>query len=147
MAMSGLLSSLISAMTVELPTPPLQAALAISITNGTFTDTAYVLFSSRGAHGRVGSPKATYASSTVLKAAGERLAASEWAIILAITVDGSPAAGFENAASVKDKIPDDTDEYGYEADSDLDECEDSDWKLDEDSEDSTEASEGKVRTL
>ncbi|PSS38155.1 hypothetical protein PHLCEN_2v15 [Hermanssonia centrifuga] len=94
-----------------LPTPPfpndsLQAALAASVIEGTFTDTAYRLFSRRLANGKVGGLQTVYASSTVLKAAGDYFEAQ-----------------LSGSFSVNKSIPKDTDSYGYESDSDIDDSE------------------------
>ncbi|EKM49898.1 uncharacterized protein PHACADRAFT_179263 [Phanerochaete carnosa HHB-10118-sp] len=89
------------------PTPSLQDALAASISSGTFTDTAYYLFSCRTADGGARHPRAVYASSQVLKASGDHF-------------DAQLGGGF----STNDEIPAQTSDYGYESDSDLDDEED-----------------------
>ncbi|EKM49894.1 uncharacterized protein PHACADRAFT_201600 [Phanerochaete carnosa HHB-10118-sp] len=84
----------------------LEEALATSISIGSFTDTAYYLFSRRTADGGVGHPRVVYASSRVLKAAADHF-------------DAQLSGGF----STDDMIPAATAAYGYESDSDLDEAE------------------------
>ncbi|PSS37948.1 hypothetical protein PHLCEN_2v205 [Hermanssonia centrifuga] len=88
------------------PSSSLRAALAVSVVDGSFADTAYQLFSKRLANGKVGAPQTIYASSTVLKASGEHFRAQ---------LDG----GF----STHESIPEDTAAYGYESDSDIDDSE------------------------
>ncbi|THG94443.1 hypothetical protein EW026_g7032 [Hermanssonia centrifuga] len=88
------------------PSSSLRAALAVSVVDGSFADTAYQLFSKRLANGKVGAPQTIYASSTVLKASGEHFRAQS---------DG----GF----STHESIPEDTAAYGYESDSDIDDSE------------------------
>ncbi len=51
------------------PTSALQAALATSIAEGTFADTAYYLYSERGRNWKIGKPRPVYANSAVMKAA------------------------------------------------------------------------------
>ncbi|KAI0790363.1 hypothetical protein C8Q75DRAFT_891279 [Abortiporus biennis] len=96
----------------EFPSVALQAALAQAIATGTFSDTAYYLFTRRlnssANHGKVGIPRAVYASSTVMQAAGQHFR-------------GQLSAGFSSTNEVLRE----TDEYGYESDSDL---EDEEWE-------------------
>lgn len=90
----------------EYPLLYVREALAVSIATGTFTDTAYYLFSRRTANGGVGHPRVVYASSRVMRAAAEHFEAQ-----------------LSGHFSTDDNIPSETSDYAYELDSDLDESE------------------------
>jgi hypothetical protein len=51
------------------PHPALQAALATAVANGTFSDTAYYLYSQRLRNWKIGKPRAVYANSGIMKSA------------------------------------------------------------------------------
>ncbi|KAJ3558358.1 hypothetical protein NM688_g974 [Phlebia brevispora] len=88
------------------PSEAVRIALAESIALGTFADTAYLLYSQRAHDGKVRGVRKVYASSTVLKAAGDHFRAQ-----------------IEGGFATKEALPEDTDAYGYESDSDLDDQE------------------------
>ncbi|EKM49896.1 uncharacterized protein PHACADRAFT_188902 [Phanerochaete carnosa HHB-10118-sp] len=98
---------------IELAIPSLQEALAVSISCGSFVDTAYYLFSRRTADYRVGHPRVVYANSRVLKITGD--------YFIARPDDNVLRTEFYGGLSADDEIPDATDDYGYESDSDLEE--------------------------
>ena len=121
------------AVSTEFPIASLQEALAASITSGSFTDTAYYLFSRRTVNGRVGHPRAVYASSRVLKAAAEHFDARRFFLLKARGVVINPDSGAELSGgfSTNDEIPVETADYGYDSDSDLDEAEEVDHGFEE----------------
>ncbi|KAJ3558349.1 hypothetical protein NM688_g973 [Phlebia brevispora] len=88
------------------PSEAVKVALAESIALGTFADTAYVLYSRRVRGGKVGAARKVYASSTVLKAAGDHFRAQ-----------------IEGGFATREILPEETDAYGYESDSDIDDLE------------------------
>lgn len=68
---------LLMSRTKKFPVDSLWSALAASISSGTFTDTAYHLYSRRLPCGKIGAPRVVHANSRVLKAAGEYFVARE----------------------------------------------------------------------
>ncbi|KAJ3486730.1 hypothetical protein NLI96_g4038 [Meripilus lineatus] len=92
-------------MSNSLPTA-LDGALATSITTGGFVDTTYYLFSSRLSSGKIGKPRAVYANSAVMRAAGQHF-------------QGQLSAGF----ATRNEIAQETADYGYDSDSDLEDDE------------------------
>ena len=131
------------AVPTEFPIASLQEALAASISSGSFTDTAYYLFSRRTANGGVGYPRAVYASSRVLKVAADHFDARRFFLLKAQEVAINPDYGAELSGgfSTNDEIPVETTDYGYDSDSDLDEAE----EVDHDFEEVAGGSKGKVR--
>ncbi|KAI0761424.1 hypothetical protein BC629DRAFT_1545850 [Irpex lacteus] len=93
--------------------PVLEGALAASITEGVFIDTAYYLYAGRFANGKVGRPRAVFASSAVMRDASSYFTSQL-------------SGGF----SVDQKISMSADDYGYESDSDLEEIESEDQRDD-----------------
>lgn len=86
----------------------LHKALATSISGAAFTDTAYFLFSRRKpSAGVVGSPRAVYASSHVMRAAADHFHTQ-----------------LSGHFSTDDAVPTETADYGYGSDSDLEDEED-----------------------
>ncbi|KAI0684087.1 hypothetical protein BC835DRAFT_668948 [Cytidiella melzeri] len=104
------------------PPPSLQLALAASVATGAFSDTAYYLYSRRLQYHEVGHPRVVYANSELMKGAGSHFSYQfGW-----ISWSGR-------------KIDSETEDYGYESDSDLD---DSEWEERESSSQQPDASGG-----
>ena len=62
----------------DFPRPALQLALASSLDDGVFADTAYSLYSRRLSNWKIGKPATIYANSLVMKDAGQYFAAREF---------------------------------------------------------------------
>ncbi|KAI0761409.1 hypothetical protein BC629DRAFT_995836 [Irpex lacteus] len=95
-----------SATSTAFPTPALQVALATSVANGTFSDTAYYLYSQRGRNWKIGNPQIVYANSGVMKAASQHF-----------------HKHFNDESAAGQKIDRETEDYGYDSDSDIDDSE------------------------
>ncbi len=116
--------------------PVLEGALAASITEGVFIDTAYYIYAGRFANGNVGRPRAVFASSAVMRDASSYFTSRKYRSachcrcrsLLHMRAhpadDGSTelSGGF----SVNQKISMSADNYGYESDSDLEDIESED---------------------
>lgn len=75
----------------EFPNEAIKVALAQSLVDGSFTDTAYTLYSRRIGEGKVGAPRRVYACSAVLKAAGQHFRARTSPIFRIISYSMRPA--------------------------------------------------------
>ena len=64
------------------PSAAFEEALAVALADGAFNDTVYYLFSRHTASGKVGSPRAVYANSSVMKAAAEHFRARKYSCVV-----------------------------------------------------------------
>ncbi|KAI0761408.1 hypothetical protein BC629DRAFT_995759 [Irpex lacteus] len=84
------------------PTAALQVALATSVAEATFADTAYYLYSQRGRNWKIGKPRVVYASSRVMRAAGPQF-----------------CNHFNDDSMAGQDIDAETEDYDYQSDSDI----------------------------
>ncbi|KAI0086240.1 hypothetical protein BDY19DRAFT_1059097 [Irpex rosettiformis] len=95
-----------SATSNAFPTPALQDALATSVANGTFADTAYYLYSQRSRSWKIRKPRVVYANSGVMKDTTSYF-----------------LNHFNEDTAAGQRIESETENYGYESDSDIDDSE------------------------
>ena len=106
----------------DLPLSAVHIALAGSIVDRGFVDTAYYLFSRRHSSGKIDCPRIVYANSAIMKAASRYFHGRAYelnfnsqfrpSLIDSLT---ELSAGF----SVNNEVVQEAEDYGYESDSDL----------------------------
>ena len=106
----------------DLPLSAVHIALAGSIVDRGFVDTAYYLFSRRHSSGKIDCPRIVYANSAIMKAASRYFHGRAYelnfnsqfrpSLIDSVT---ELSAGF----SVNNEVVQEAEDYGYESDSDL----------------------------
>lgn len=108
------------------PAHTLQVALAASVQDGAFADTAFHLYSRRLEKRKIGGTRVVYANSIVMKHLGANISRRTWLNFKGLHVycDSPLGPTVFNAEHEKDQDTHiESKDYGYESDSDLDECE------------------------